>query len=285
MCPRIHPSAIVHPGAQLAEDVEIGPFAYVGPDVVLGEGCRIATHAVIERNARLGRGVVVGHGAVLGGDPQDLKYRGETTWLEVGDRTQLREYVTLHRATGEGEKTVVGADCLLMAYSHVGHNSVVGDRCIFANGVQVAGHVEIDDSVVLGGIVAIHQHVKIGRFAMIGGGSASRNDVPPFVIGDGARVMLAGVNVVGLRRNGVGREDRAIIRQAYRHLFFESGLPWREALDMVQAEYGHNAYVQELLHFIRHRSGRGLVKSSHQLARAGRRGGETADNGEELAAL
>ena len=179
MVSEIHPTAIVDPSARLAGDVVIGPWAYIGPNVELGEGCEVGPRATIERDTTLGVQCRIGNGAVIGSDPQDLKYRGEPTFLKVGDRVNVREYVTINRPTGENETTVIGNDCLFMAYAHVAHNCELGDRVIMANTATLGGHIQVGHGAILGGLVAVHQFVHIGQFSIVGGSSGVRKDILP----------------------------------------------------------------------------------------------------------
>jgi UDP-N-acetylglucosamine acyltransferase len=176
---QVHPTAIVDPGAELGAGVTIGPRAIIGPGVRIGDGTEIGPGVLVERNTEIGEGCRIFQGAVLGSEPQDLKFQGEETWLRIGDRTQIREYATLNRGTSASGETVVGSDCLLMAYVHVAHDCVLGDHIIISNATQMAGHVTIDDWAIISGLVAMHQFVRIGRHAFIGGFPASRRTWPP----------------------------------------------------------------------------------------------------------
>ena len=180
MTPQIHPTAVVDPDARIAPDVRIGPFAVLGPGVDVGRGSSIGPHAVIERDTRLGERCAVGTGAVLGADPQDVSYRGEPTWLEIGHDTRIREYATLHRGTARTGRTIVGARCYLMAYVHVAHDCVVEDGVVLANGVQLGGHVHVEEYANIGGLTPDQQFVRIGRHAFVGGGSRVPQDLPPY---------------------------------------------------------------------------------------------------------
>jgi UDP-N-acetylglucosamine acyltransferase len=246
--PRVHPTAILDPSVELGEGVEIGPFSVLGPNVRLGAGTQLGPHVVIERDTTLGRNCRVHSGAVLGGDPQDLKYGGEAAPLIVGDRTVIRECVTINRGTDARGRTEIGADCLLMAYSHVAHDCVLGDHVIIANSVNMGGHCTLGDWVIVGGITPIHQFVQIGAHAFVGGSSAVRKDVPPFVKAAGDPLRLFGLNTVGLQRRGFSDEERAGLRRVYR-LLFQSKSNLREALRTARAE-ASGAHVETLLAFI-----------------------------------
>lgn len=255
--PRIHATAILDPSVELGEGVEIGPYCVIGPNVRLGDGTQLGPHVVIERDTVLGRDCRVHPGAVLGGDPQDLKYGGEAAPLIVGDRTVVRECVTLNRGTDARGRTQIGADCLLMAYSHVAHDCVLGDHVIIANGVNMGGHCDIGDWAIVGGLTAIHQFVQIGQHAFVGGSSAVRKDVPPFVKAAGDPLRLFGLNSVGLQRRGFADEERAALRRVYR-LLFQSKSNLGESVRRAREEAGDAAHVQTLLAFIE-RSERGIT--------------------------
>lgn len=216
----IDPRAVIHPGAELDEGVEVGPFAVVGPHVKVGKGTTIASHAVVEGWTTLGEDCRVFPFASVGCVPQDLKYRGEETHLTVGARTIVREYVTLNLGTvGGGGITKVGSDCLLMAYTHVAHDCILGDRVILANGATLAGHVTLEDWVAVGGLTAVHQFVRIGAHAYVGGCSAITMDVPPYCTASGNRAKLFGFNLVGLKRRGFTEETLKDLRRVYRMIF------------------------------------------------------------------
>jgi UDP-N-acetylglucosamine acyltransferase len=255
--PRVHATAIVDTTVELAEGVEIGPYCVIGPNVRIGDGTQLGAHVVIERDTVLGRDCRLHPGAVLGGDPQDLKYGGEAAPLIVGDRTVIRECVTLNRGTEARGRTQIGSDCLLMAYSHVAHDCVLGDHVIIANSVNMGGHCDLGDWVIVGGITAIHQFVQIGQHAFVGGSSAVRKDVPPFVKAAGDPLRLFGLNSVGLQRRGFSDADRASLRRAYR-LLFQSKNNLRESVRAVRAEAGDAEHVDTLLSFIE-RSERGIT--------------------------
>lgn len=249
MTARIHPSAVVDGGAKLGVDVEIGAFAIVGPDCTLGDGCVIAPRATLERNVRLGREVRVGSGTILGGDPQDLKYRGEETWVEIGDRTVIREYSTIHRGTSESHRTAVGAGSFIMSYVHLGHDCTVGDNVIISNSVQLAGHVHIDDGAIISGLTAVHQFTRIGRQAFVGGCSRVVKDVPPFLKAVGNPVRLYGLNSVGLQRSGFSAETLSALKGAYR-LLFRSDMNISQGLERARAEVPDLPEVRSFLAFI-----------------------------------
>jgi UDP-N-acetylglucosamine acyltransferase len=246
----IHPTAIVDAAAELAAGVKVGPYAVIGPHVTVGAGTSIGAHAVLEGPLALGRDNAVGPFACVGGAPQDLKYAGEPTRLEIGDGNIIREFATVNRGTpGGGGVTRVGSRNMLMAYSHVAHDCVLGDHVVMANGATLAGHVTIEDHAIVGGLVAIHQHVRIGESAFLGGGAMVTLDVPPYCMAAGDRASLHGLNVVGLKRRGMSDEEVGALRTAYRTLF-QSGLRLVEAVERARAEGGASKAVTHLLDFV-----------------------------------
>ncbi len=251
----IHATAIVDPGAVLGRDVEVGPYAVIGPKVTIGDGCSIGAHAIVESHVRMGKGTRVSPYASIGAPPQDLKFRGEETWVEIGEGTTIREYVTVNRGTvGGGGLTRVGSRVLLMAYCHVAHDCHVGDRVIMANAATLAGHITVEEGAFIGGLVGVHQFVRIGTYAIVGALSGVPLDIAPYVkavIGRGQRgTGLYGLNTIALKRNGFSPETIAGIKAAYRVLF-RSGLPMTEALARVEGEGTPSPEVRHLLEFIR----------------------------------
>ena len=253
----IHPTAIVAPEAELGADVEIGPYAIIGPQVTIGAGCRIAARATLEQNVRLGAQCRVGSGTILGGAPQDLKYAGEETWVEVGDGTVIREYCTINRGTTQSRVTRIGKNCLVMTYVHMAHDCHIGDRVILTNGVQLAGHVTIDQCAIISGLTPVHQFVKIGAYAFVGGMSRVTKDVPPYCKAVGNPMKLYGLNAVGLQRHGFTPETVAELKKAYR-LFFRAGLNISQALERSRAELVMLPEVEIFLQFIE-ASARGVL--------------------------
>lgn len=245
----VHATAVVDPTAELGPDVVIGPYSVIGPNVTIGAGCRLGSHVVLERDTTLGTGCEVRSGAVLGGDPQDLKYRGEPTQLIVGDRTVIREFVTLNRGTAARGRTEIGHDCLIMAYAHVAHDCIIGNHVILSNAVNMGGHVEIDDWASVGGLTAIHQFARIGSHAFVGGASQVRKDVPPYCKASGASLRLFGLNSVGLQRRGFPVEVRRELKRAYR-LFFQSELNVSQALSRAREELVLLPEVERFLAFV-----------------------------------
>ena len=244
----VHPTAIVSPQARLGQDVSIGPFAVIEAGTVIGDGCEVRAHAVVKRGTRLGAGNRVHEGVVLGGEPQDLSFRGQDSGLVVGDRNVIREGATIHRSTEEGGATVVGSDCFLMAYAHVAHDCRLGDRVVMANNVMLAGHVEVGERAFLGGAAAVHQFCRVGRLAMVGGVAKVVQDCLPFVITDGHPARARGPNVVGLRRVGVAAPQLRTLREAYR-LLVRAGLRLETALEKMACL--QDPLVDEMIAFVR----------------------------------
>ena len=254
---RIHPSAQIHPGAELGVDVTVGPWTIVGPRVRIGDRTQIGSHVLIEKDTDLGAECRVFKGAVLGTDPQDMKYGGEETVLRVGARTVVREYATLNRGTGRSHETVVGEDCLLMAYVHIAHDCRIGDHVVISNATNMAGHVVIEEYATLSGLIAIHQFVRIGTHSFVGGGSRVPQDVPPYTRVVGNPPKLYGLNSVGLERRGFSEESRKALKHAYRRVF-QSSLGLSEALERADRELEPRPEVLHFLEFIRD-SERGVI--------------------------
>ena len=246
----IHATAIVHPEAHIAGSASVGPYSIVGPGVVIGERVQIDSHVLIEKDTTVGEDCRICKGAVLGTDPQDLKYAGEPTTLEVGARTTIREYATLNRGTIDAGATLVGDDCLIMAYAHVSHDSRIGNHVILANSANMGGHVTIDDWAIVGGVTAIHQFVRIGRHSFVGGGSRLPQDVVPYVMVAGSPCAAFGLNLVGLRRRGFDRETLRAIREAYRTIF-QSDMNVSQALEALEAKTDRTPEVDHMIEFIR----------------------------------
>jgi UDP-N-acetylglucosamine acyltransferase len=255
----IHPTAIVHPAARIDEGVEIGPYAVIGEHVSIAAGTTVGPHAVIEGWTEIGRDNRIFQFASVGADPQDLKFHGEQSFLRLGDRNTVREFVTLHRGTEDGGgETVIGDDNLFMAYSHVAHDCRVGSHVILANAATLAGHVVVDDHAILGGLSGVHQFTRIGCHAMISGGSVVVQDIAPFVIAQGDRAKPAGLNLVGLKRRGFSESALRDLKKAYK-LVFRSGLRLEEALEKVVAELGEAPEVKTFTEFISN-SQRGIAR-------------------------
>ncbi len=256
------PLAYIHPEAKIANNVVIEPFSTIHKNVVIKEGTWIGSNVTIMEGARIGRNCKVFPGAVIAAVPQDLKFAGEETTVEIGDRTGIRECVTVNRGTIDRHKTVVGDDCLLMAYVHIAHDCVIGERSILANSVQVAGHVMVGEYAFIGGMSAVHQFVKIGAHAMSSGGSLVRKDVPPFVRAAREPLGYSGINSIGLRRRGYSNEKINEIQEIYRMIYL-SGMNNTTALDQIEITMNPSRERDEILRFM-HSSERGIMKGFDQ---------------------
>ena len=252
------PLTNVHPDAIIGANVIVEPFATVQKNVVIGEGTWIGPNVTIMEGARIGKNCKIFPGAVISGVPQDLKFRGEETTAEIGDNATVRECVTINRGTIDKYKTVIGTDCLIMAYAHIGHDCIIGNNCILGNTVQLAGHVVIDDYAIFGGACAVQQFSKIGAHAYIGGGSLVRKDIPPFTKAAREPLSYAGINTVGLRRRGYTSEKINEIQEIYRMIFMK-GLNNSKAIEMVEKEVPVSEERDYILDFIRN-SERGIMK-------------------------
>ena len=258
----IHETAVVYPGARIGKNVEIGPYSVIGENVEIGEGTVIGPHVVITGWTSIGRDCKIYQFASIGEEPQDLKFAGEKSYVFIGDRTKIREGATVHRATGEGEETRIGNDCLLMAYTHVAHNCVLGNNIIMSNASMLAGHVVVEDRVVIGGITGVHQFVKIGRNAMIGGTSKLVQDVVPYTIVDGHPAKVVGLNSVGISRAGIPVESRRNIKKAYK-ILYRSGLSLAQAIAMIEQEVDSCEEVEHFLRFLRNAE-RGICRGRRE---------------------
>lgn len=246
----IHPSAVIAESAHIGENVTIGPYSVIGDDVEIGDDSVIGPHAVIDRWTTLGKGCKVFQFASVGAEPQDLKFKGEQSCTIIGDRTTIREGVTIHRATGEGNETRIGSDCLLMAYVHIAHNCTLGNRVIMSNLASCSGHAIVEDRVVIGGMAGVHQFVKIGRNAMVGGMSKLVQDVVPYTLVDGHPAKVVGLNNVGISRAGIPLESRRLIKKAYK-ILYRSGLSLPEAIAVIEQEVDSCEEVEHFLRFLR----------------------------------
>ena len=257
--PGVHPSAVIEDGARLGADVAIGPFCHVGPDVILGDGVELVSHVAVHGRTSIGARTRIFPFASIGHQPQDLKFHGEPSVLEIGDDCLIREGVTMNPGTeGGGLKTVVGKGCAFLANSHVAHDCHVGDHVILSNNVMIAGHTRVGDYVIMGGGSALHQFVRVGAHAFIGGLAAVENDVIPYGMAMGNRAYLAGLNLVGLKRRGFSRESIHDLRRAYRLLFAAEGT-LKERVEDVAGEFAAHPQVHEILDFIREAADRSVL--------------------------
>jgi UDP-N-acetylglucosamine acyltransferase len=254
----VHPSAIVHPEAELGSEVTVGPYSVIEAGVQIGDGTKIGARATIEGNTTIGQENEIFTGAVVGSVTQDKKYDGGKSFLRIGDRNKIREYVTINPGTGEGTETIIGNDNLIMAYAHVAHDCIIGDHVIIANAGTLAGHVIIDDYAIVGGLCGVHQFVRIGYLAIIGGNSKVVQDIPPFMMGDGHPVRAYGINSVGLERAGVAKEERMAIKRAFK-VIFKSGNSTKSAIEQLQDEGEKHAGVKRIITFLE-KTDRGICK-------------------------
>ena len=252
----VHTTAMISDGAEIAQDVEIGPYVTIGPKVRIGRGTRIKSHAVIEGNTTIGENNEVGYFCVLGGPPQDLKYKGEDTKLVIGDNNRFREYITINTGTAQDEGiTSVGNNCLLMAYVHLGHDCRLGDNVIIANSTNLAGHVEVEDYVSITGGVGISPFVRLGKHAYVAGHSAVDKGVAPYTIVMGNRAKARGINLIGLKRRGYSADQIRAITDAYK-IYFESGKEKALAISEIEELYPDQVDVRYFIDFIKNsRSG------------------------------
>ena len=251
---KINATAIVEDGAKIGEDVEIGPYAHIGPNVTIGNGTKVSQGAIIDGHTTIGSQCQIFPYALIGMKTQDLKYReGSVSYVEIGDRTVIREFATVHLGTADGEKTIIGSDCLFMAYCHAAHGCVLGNHVICSNSVQLAGDVHLDDYAIVGGLTGAHQFCHVGRHAMVGGAAKIRQDFPPYMLGDmvDGALKVIGPNTVGLMRRGFSREIIQALKEAYRFLY-RDGLNHTQALERVENDVEQFDEIKELVSFYRH---------------------------------
>jgi UDP-N-acetylglucosamine acyltransferase len=260
-----HPLAYIHPDAKIADNVVVDPFASIHADVEIGSGCWIGSNAVIHNGARIGKNTRIFPGAVISTIPQDLKFGGEYSTVQIGDNCTIREYATVNRGTNYSGTTKVGNHVLIMAYAHVAHDCVIGDHVILANAVNLAGHVVIDDHAIVGGMSAIHQFVRLGRHSILQGGSLVGKDVPPFTKGARYPLSYVGVNTVGLKRRGYDAKQIHEIHEIYR-LLFAAGKNTSQALESIEAEIPDSEVRAEIIEFVRS-SPRGIMKGLNKAGR------------------
>ena len=255
---KVHPTAIVHPEAELAEGVEVGPYSIIEATVKIGPDTKIGARVSVEGHTVLGAENEIFTGAVVGSRTQDKKFKGGVSYLKIGNRNVIREYVTINPGTQEGTETVIGNENLLMAYAHVAHDCVIQDKTVLANNATLAGHVIVEDRAVIGGLSAVHQFVRIGRFALIGGCSKVVQDVPPFMIADGHPAKVFGLNTVGLDRAGFAKEEKNVLRKALK-IIFRSGVTLKKAIIQLEKECLPSASVEFLIDFLK-KSERGICR-------------------------
>ena len=255
----IHKTTIIHKGAQIADDVKIGPFCNIENDVIIKSGTVIHSHVSILEGSIIGKNNIIHSGSVIGGNPQDLKFHGEKTKLIIGDNNIIREYCTLNKGTDFSDKTVIGSNCLLMAYVHVAHDCVVEDKVILANGVQLGGHSEIGYHATVGGVTPVHQFCKVGMHAFIGGGRVVLQDVPPYILATGEPVQYSGINSVGLRRRNFNQDTRTLIKKVY-SLIYRSKLNTMQAINEIKERFNDEKSIEinNIIEFIEN-SERGII--------------------------
>ena len=244
----IHPTAVINSQAKLHPTVQVEPYAVIGDRVTIGANTVVGSHAIIDGLTEIGRDNQIFPGAAIGLEPQDLKYRGANSQVIIGDRNRIREYVTINRATNEGEATIIGNDSLLMAYSHVGHNCVIGDEVIIANSVAIAGHVNIESMAIISGVLGIHQFVHIGRMAMVGGMSRISRDVPPYMMVEGNPAKVRSLNLTGLKRRGLSNNEIRELKKAFSYLYLKK-MPLKDAIAQLDL-LPDNKHIKHLQHFI-----------------------------------
>lgn len=255
----IHNTALIDSKAELDSGVEVGPYCIIGPHVRIGKDTKLGPHVVIDGWTQIGEGCRIFQFASLGTIPQDLKYKGEESWVILGNNNVIREFVTINRGTSQsGGKTIIGNNNLFMVYSHVAHDCEIGNQVVLANAATLAGHIEIEDYAIVGGLVGVHQFVRLGCHSIIGGGSGVNQDIPPYMMANGQRVKLYGLNKVGLKRRNFSDEAISNLKIAYR-IIFRSGLTVRRALHQIQTEIKNSPEVDHLVSFIKS-SKRGIAR-------------------------
>jgi len=256
----IHPTAVVSPQSQIANNVEIGSYAVVEANVVIGEGTKLMPHCIIKSQVNIGKNCFIGEYAVLGGEPQDSNFQGEQSGVSIGNNVTLREFATVHRATGEGEVTIIGNSAYIMAYVHISHNCRIGNKVTVANATQLAGHVHVDEAAFIGGLSGVHQFVRIGKLAMLGAHSYLSQDLPPYLLGSGHPFLVAGINKVGLKRAGFSPIEQALIDKIYR-LAYRDNRCIADALASLSPDEAASPLTLEFTSFI-NKSARGIRKKT-----------------------
>lgn len=246
----IHNTAIVDKKAKVADDVEVGPYSVIGPNVEIGSGTKVAAHCVIDGWTAIGRNCNIFSSAVIGGIPQDLKFKGKRSFVRIGDNSTIREFVTINRATGEDSATTIGNNNLIMAYTHIAHDCKIGNSVVIANACTFAGHITVEDNAIIGGMVGIHQFVHIGALAIIGGCSKVVKHIPPYATADGHPTKIYGLNVIGLNRAGISGESKAMLKRAFK-ILFNSGLSFPHALLEIEKTMPPFNELKHLIHFLK----------------------------------
>lgn len=254
----IHPTAIVDPKAKLAKGISIGPYTIIKEGTQIGDNVQIGSNVLIDSGTILGKNCKVHHGAVLGTPPQDLKFEGGETFLEIGENTVIREYATLNRGTKHRGKTTVGSNCFIMIYAHIAHDCIVGNNVILANSANLAGHIEIEDYAIIGGVVPVHQFIRIGAHSIIGGGFRVQKDVPPYILAGGYPLRYMGLNTIGLKRRNFPENTLIALKKACR-ILFQSKYNTSQAVEKIKSEIELIPEIKHLLEFIQ-KSERGIIK-------------------------
>ncbi|HVP36704.1 MAG TPA: acyl-ACP--UDP-N-acetylglucosamine O-acyltransferase [Terriglobales bacterium] len=254
----IHPTAIIDPKAELGKDVWVGPHTIINEGVRIGDNVQIGANVLIDTGAVIGRNCKIHHGAVLATPPQDLKYGGEKTFLEIGENTVIREYASINRGTRQRGKVTVGSNCFIMIYAHIAHDCIIGNNVILANSVNIAGHVEVEDYAIIGGVVPVHQFTRIGAHSIIGGGFRVPQDVPPYILAGGYPLRYMGLNIIGLKRRNFPVETILTLKKACR-ILFQSQYNTTQAVQKIKSEIEPLPEIKHLLEFIE-KSERGIIK-------------------------
>jgi len=252
--------SVIHPSAKIGKNVTIEPFVTIGENVEIGDNCVVMSNAAIVKNTRIGKNNKIFHSAVIGCNPQDLKFNGEETFLEIGDNNMLREFVTISRGTASRGKTVIGNNCLIMAYCHVAHDCVLKNNIIMSNAVQLAGEIEVDDFAIISGGVLVHQFSKIGKHVIIQGGAHVNKDIPPYIMAARCPIAYTGINSIGLHRRGFTDEQITEIKNIYRAIF-QSGIIVSQAIKNIESDFSKTEIRDEIINFIK-TSDRGILKGN-----------------------
>jgi UDP-N-acetylglucosamine acyltransferase len=247
---KIHDKAIVYPNAKLGDNVEVGPFTIIGDNVSIGDGTIIGPNVLIDGYTNIGKNCKIFHGACIGVEPQDRKYKQEKSYVEIGDNNIIREFVTIHIATGEGAKTIIGNDCYILAYAHIAHNCIVGNKVTLINTAALGGHVEVEDAAYISAFNPIIQFLKVGKMAIVGTGSKITKDIPPYVMADGHPVKIYGLNTRGLDRNNVPEDIQNTIKQTHK-IMFRSKLNVSDALKKIEETVPMNDYIRHFVEFVK----------------------------------
>lgn len=254
----IHPTAIINPKAELGKDACVGPYTIINEGVRIGDNVQVGANVLIDSGAIIGRNCKIHHGAVLGTPPQDLKFGGEKTFLEIGENTVIREYATINRGTRHRGKVTVGSNCFIMMYAHIAHDCIIGNNVILANSVNIAGHVEVEDYAIIGGVVPVHQFTRIGAHSIIGGGFRVAKDVPPYILAGGYPLRYMGLNLIGLKRRNFPTDTILTLKKACR-ILFQSEYNTTQAVQKIKSEIEPLPEIKHLLEFIE-KSERGIIK-------------------------